>query len=133
MMPLIKTAALCQQTRSLIERSKLELSKLGEKHIETNEYMQAARTYLQTATRSPLGQSYETQAGPSFSLPTIRGDTGWNKRASETRCFAERIEDAGLKREMMALAEQYDRLGGCSPATNLPPAAHVPAFGAIAA
>jgi len=113
MMPLIKTAALCQQTRLLVEKSTLELMELYERHLRTHDYIMTGRTYLQTAGWSPLSQPHELQAGPAFSLPTVRrGDAGWNKRAWETRFFAERIEDAGVKREMMELAEQYDRLGG---------------------
>ncbi len=133
MTPLIKTATLCQQSRVLVERSTLELTKLRERHLETCGHIVTGRTYLQTAGWSPLNQSHEPQAGPAFSLPTVRnGDTGWNKRAQETRYFAEKIEDAGLKREMMELAARYEKLGACGLATNLP--VHVPSrLGAIAA
>ncbi len=129
MMPLIKTAVLCQKTQLLIERSKLELTALQERHLQTYDYIETGRIYLQTARWSLLSQSHELQAGPAFSLPTIRGAyASWNKRAQETRCFAQRIEDAGVKRELMDLAEQYDRLGDDSPAVHVP--SHVDAIAA---
>ena len=133
MMPFIKTAALCRQSRLLVERSTLELMKFREQHLETCGHIVTGRTYLQTAGWSPLNRSHEPQAGLPFSLPTVRnGDTGWDKRAQEARYFAGKIEDAGLKREMMELAERYEKLGDCGLAPNLP--VDVPShFNAIAA
>ncbi len=128
MMPLIKTATLCEKSQLLVEKSTLELAKLYERHLQTCNCIAAGRTYLETAGWSPLSQSHEPQAGPS-PMPTMRGGgAGWNKRAQETRCFAGRIEDAGVKRELMELAEQYDRLGDDSPAVHVP--SHVDAIAA---
>jgi hypothetical protein len=135
MMPLMKTNALCQQSRLLAEQCRLELMKLHEKQTEAEVYIETARTYLETANWSPPSQSHELHAGTAPSLPTVRGaDASWNKRAQETRFLAERIKDACAKREMMEIAEQYDRLGVAGPASNPSPAVHVPsASSAIAA
>jgi len=135
MMPLRNTAALCQQSRLLAEQCRLELLKLHQKQIKAADYIETARAYLETASWSPPSQSHELHAGTARSQPTFRGaDASWNKRAQQTRILAERIQDAGAKREMMEIAEQYERLGFAGPASNPSPAVHVPsAFSAIAA
>jgi len=118
---------LCQKSRLLVEQCKLDLMKVLERHRQAADYINAANAYLETANWSPESQSYALQAGSAPSLPTLRGaDAGWKKRAQETRILAERIEDAGAKREMMELAGQFDRLGAAGPASNSPPAVHVP-------
>ncbi|MGO9485785.1 MAG: hypothetical protein ACLPX9_14565 [Rhodomicrobium sp.] len=118
MMPLEKTSAICRETKLLVEQSKQELARLRKSHCESEAYNEAARAFLQTANWTPQSRFEETRpAGGHSPLPVTRtGDPGWNKRAQETRFFAGKVRDAYVRRELMAIAELYDRLSGAEPA-----------------
>ena len=65
------------------------------------------------------GECRPAQLGP---LPVVRGgDPGWNRRAEETRLFADKMRDASLKRELMAIAELYDKLAAAGSASRASP------------
>ena len=110
-MPLEKASAICQATKQLIEQCKQELARLRESHIEAEAFNEAARGFLQTAGWTPPGQFEELPPAPLSYLPVERSDdSGWNKRAEETRLFAEKTTDANVRRELTAIAELYDLL-----------------------
>ena len=113
-MPLEKASAIGRASRLLAEQCKRELAWLRQSCVEAEAYNEEARGFLLTARWTPPLSQFEerlpAQLGP---LPIVRGgDPGWNKRADETRLFADKIRDASLKRELMAIAELYDRLAG---------------------
>ncbi len=97
--------------------------------IEAFAYNEAARSFLQTAGWTPPNQHEEARPAKLDPLPVMRGaDSGWNKRAEETRLFAEKVRDGTLKRELMAIAELYGKLAGTGHAGRASPL-----IGAIAA
>ena len=122
-MPLEKASAIGRASRLLAEQCKRELAWLRQSCIEAEAYNEEARGFLSTARWTPPLSQFEGCRPAQFgSLPVVRGgDPGWNKRAEETRLFAEKMRDASLKRELMAIAELYDRLAGAGPASRASP------------
>jgi hypothetical protein len=118
MMPLEKALAIGRASRLLAEQCKRELARLHQSCVEAEAYNEEARGFLSTARLTPPLSRFE-QCRPALlgPLPIVRGgDPGWNKRAGETRLFAEKMRDASLKRELIAIAELYDRLAGAGSA-----------------
>ncbi len=129
-MPLEKASAIGRASRLLAEQCKRELAWLRQSCVEAEAYNEDARDFLSTARWTPPPSQFEgcrpARLGP---LPVVRGsDPSWNKRAEETRLFAEKMRDASLKRELMAIAELYDKLAGAGPASRASPS-----IGAMAA
>lgn len=120
MMPLI-ASLVCRETQLIVDRCRLELARLSEKHLESQKYIEAARNYLETARWTPPDQSEQPQVAPASPLPTVRnGNARLRKRAEETRFFAEMIRDVRAKREMMEIAERYDSLASAEAASAAP-------------
>lgn len=134
-MPLEKASAICQATKQRTEQCNRELARLRESHIEAEAFNEAARGFLQTAGWTPPGQFEELPPAPLSYLPVERSDdSGWNKRAEETRLFAEKATDASVRRELTAIAELYDVLAAAAPASaSLAIGSTSPGIGAIAA
>ena len=129
-MPLEEASAIGRASRLLAEQCRQELAKLGQSCVEAEAYNEEARGFLSTARWTPpfgqIGECRPARLGP---LPVVRGgDPGWNKRAEETRLFADKMRDASLKRELMAIAELYDKLAGAGSASRASPS-----IGAMAA
>ena len=118
-MPLEKASAIGRASRLLAEQCKRELAWLRQSCVEAEAYNEEARGFLSTARWTPpLSQLEERRPARLGPLPVVRGgDPGWSKRAEETRLFAEKTRDASLKRELMAIAELYDRLAGAGRAS----------------
>jgi hypothetical protein len=117
MMPLEMDLAVCQGSALLADQCRRELTRLQMSSIEAFAYNKAARSFLQTAGWIPPRHYGKARPAELDSLPVVRGeDSGWNKRAEETRLFAEKVKDAALKRELMAIAELYGSLAGAGPA-----------------
>jgi hypothetical protein len=130
MMPLEKASAIGRASRLLAEQCRQELARLGQSCVEAEAYNEDARAFLSTARLTPpLSQSGECRPARLGQLPVVRGgDPGWSKRAEETRLFADKMRDASLKRELMAIAELYDKLAGAGSASH-----GSPSIGAMAA
>ncbi len=121
-MPLEMASAVCRESALLAEQCRRELARLRMSSIAAFAYNKAARGFLQTAESAPPRQYEKARPAEFGPLPVVRGeDSGWNKRAEETRLFAEKVKDATLKRELMAIAELYGSLAGSVPACRTPP------------
>ena len=122
-MPLEKASAIGRASRLLAEQCKRELAWLRQSCVEAEAYNEDARGFLSTARWTPpLSRFEQSRSARLDPLPVVRGaDPGWNKRAGETRLFAEKMRDASLKRELMAIAELYDRLASGGPASRASP------------
>jgi hypothetical protein len=129
MMPFKPASAVCQDSALLAEQCRRQLARLRMSSIEAFAFNEAARGFLQTAGWTPPSHYEEARPAELDPLPVVRGgDSGWNERAEETRLFAEKVKDANLKRELMAIAELYGRLASAEPAGHA--SSHI---GAIAA
>ncbi len=117
-MPLEKASAVCRASKLLVEKSKKELARLRERHVEAEAFNEAARGLLEAAKWTPSSQFEEPPPAPFCYLPVERSDdAGWSKRAEESRLFAEKTTDANVRRELMAIAELYDLLGSAGRAS----------------
>ncbi len=128
-MPLEKASAIGRASRLLAEQCNWELAGLRQSCVEAEAYNEQARGFLSTARWMPPRQFEGCRPAGLDLLPVVRsGDPGWSQRAKETRLFAERIRDASLRREFMAIAELYERLAGAEPIARA-----LPVIGAMAA
>lgn len=116
-MPFEKVSAICRASKQLAERSKRELAQLQKSYSEAEAYNHTARSFLETAAWIPPDQVEDTPPAQLAPLPVVRNvDSGWNKRAEETRLFAQKTTDANVRREFLAIAQLYDLLAGAEPA-----------------
>ena len=111
-MPLERASAVCRASKLLVEKGKQELARLRESHIEAEAFNEAARAFLEAAKWTPSSRFEEPPPAPFCHLPVERSDdAGWGRRAQESRFFAEKVTDANVRRELIAIAELYDLLG----------------------